>query len=634
MRDSEGRLLGAVTTLEDVTSLQDPDRFKTQFIAVASRKLRDPLLQLRRGLYALAQGFSGEMTPLQTELVAQTSKEAETLDDLMADLIGVAELDTGKRELKLERIRPLQVLNEARDRYCDEAARKHIRVEVSAYADLAVVEADRRAMRSILDNLLSNALRYTPEGGEILLAAEEIKSFVQFSVRDTGRGIEAERLSSIFDRFNTFSEQGTGLGLALVRRLVESLGGQIAVESRLGHGATFSSRFQLPWSGKYIIPSRWAERWPRSFLRVSSEPAKLRIYLGAAPGVGKTYTMLNDAYLMRVQGGVDVVIGLVDAHGRKETEDQIKDLEVIPQKVIPYRGVNLKEMDVDAIIARHPQTVVVDELAHTNVPGSKNRKRYEDVLELLDAGINVMTAVNIQHLETLNDAVNRSANTTIRETVPDSFVKRADEVVNTDLTVEELRNRLRAGKIYAPEKVEQSLANFFRKGNLNMLRELALRTTAEQVSNRAAEYRRTQGLEQAPIPEKVMVCLSTRPGTERLLRIGARIAGRLATNWYAVYVSQPDDKGHSDPEAHQRLEEYMRMARDLGAKVVQLTDRKVADALIRFAQQENISHVVFGQSARSRFDILFRGSVLNRFLSEVRDVTVQVVPMQKPLRKA
>ena len=245
-------------------------------------------------------------------------------------------------------------------------------------------------------------------------------------------------------------------------------------------------------------------------LEKKPEPARLRIYIGAAPGVGKTFEMLNDAYLMRHQGGVDLVLGLVETHGRKETADQIRDLELVPLKVIPYRGVNLKEMDVDAIIARHPQTVVVDELAHTNVPGSKNRKRYEDVLELLDAGINVMTAVNIQHLETLNDAVNRSANTTIRETVPDSFVKRADEVVNVDLTVEELRNRLRAGKIYAPEKVEQSLANFFRKGNLNMLRELSLRTTAEQVGSRASEYRRTQGLEQAPIPEKVMVCLSTQ----------------------------------------------------------------------------------------------------------------------------
>jgi two-component system sensor histidine kinase KdpD len=368
-------------------------------------------------------------------------------------------------------------------------------------------------------------------------------------------------------------------------------------------------------------------------LEKKPEPAKLRIYIGAAPGVGKTYHMLNDAYLMKHQQGVDIVIGLVESHGRKETEARVRDLEIIPQRVIPYRSVQLKEMDVDAILARHPNTVVVDELAHTNVPGSKNHKRYEDVLELLEAGINVMAAVNIQHLETLNDAVNRSANTVIRETIPDNFLKRADEVVNIDITVEELRSRLRQGKIYAAEKVEQSLANFFRKGNLNMLRELALRTTADKVSSRAAEYRRTQGLEQAPIPEKVMVCLSTRPGTERLLRVGARVAGRLATNWYAVYVTRPDDKGHGDPEAYHRLEEYQRMARDLGAQVVSLTDRNVSDALIRFAQQESISHVVFGQSVRSRWDVLLRGSVLNRFLSEVRDVTVQVVPMHKPLRR-
>jgi signal transduction histidine kinase len=244
MRDSDGRLLGTVTTLEDVTSLQDIDRFKTQFITVASRKLRDPLLQLRRGLYSLGQGFGGELLPLQAELVAAASQESEKLDDLMTDLIEVAELDTGKREFKYERLRPQQALGEARARYCEEAATKHIRVDVSAYADLSVVKADRRALSSILNNLLSNAIRYTPDEGEILLAAEEIKQNVQFTVRDTGRGIEAERLSAIFDRFSAFSESGTGLGLALVRRLVESLGGQIAVESRLGHGTTF--RFTLP----------------------------------------------------------------------------------------------------------------------------------------------------------------------------------------------------------------------------------------------------------------------------------------------------------------------------------------------------------------------------------------------------
>src|SRR6201996_5427853 len=360
------------------------------------------------------------------------------------------------------------------------------------------------------------------------------------------------------------------------------------------------------------------------------EPARLRVYLGAAPGVGKTYHMLNDAQLKRKQG-VDVVIGLVETHGRQETADQIRDLEIVPQRVIPYRGVDLKEMDIDAILARHPQVVIVDELAHTNVPGSKNRKRYEDVLELLDAGIDVWTAVNIQHLETLNDSVSRSADTTIRETVPDSLLKRADEIVNVDLTVEELRSRLRQGKIYAPEKIEQSLANFFRKGNLNLLRELALRTTAAEVSSQAADYRRSQGLEQAPIPEKVMVCLSPRPGTDRLLRAGARIASRLSTIWYAVRVETPDDET-SDPEGKHRMEEYQRLARDLGAKVVVLKDKKVSNALIQFAKQEGISHVVFGQSARSRMDILLRGSVINRFLAEVRDVTVQVVPMQKPRR--
>jgi two-component system, OmpR family, sensor histidine kinase KdpD len=373
---------------------------------------------------------------------------------------------------------------------------------------------------------------------------------------------------------------------------------------------------------------------PEIKLEPRAEQGKLRIYIGAAPGVGKTYDMLNDAWRMKHQENVDVVIGYIEPHGRQETADRIRDLEIVPQKVNPYKSIDFKEMDVEAILARKPHTVLVDELAHTNVPGSRNQKRYEDVLELLEAGINVMTAVNIQHLETLNDAVNRSANTVVRETVPDSFFKRADEVVNVDVTVNELRNRLRQGKIYAPEVVEQALANFFRIGNLNLLRELSLRTTAEQVSSREAEYRRTQGLEQAAVPEKVMVCLSERPGTERLIRVGARIAGRLATNWYAVYVSRPGDSHHDDPEVHQRIEEYERMARDLGAKVVNIVDKNISDALIRFAQQETISHVVFGQSARSRWEILLRGSTLNRFLAEVRDVTVQVVPTQKTARKA
>lgn len=244
MRDSEGRLLGAVTTLEDVTSLQETDRFKTQFISVASAKLRDPLLRLRRGLYALSMGFAGELRPLQIELVTAAAQEAQNLDDLMADLIEVAELDSGKREPQLERLRPYAELMIARDRMNDIACSRGIRLQVKAFEDLSYIQADKRALRTILDNLLSNALRYTPAGGEVTLEAEERKQFVHFAVRDTGKGIAAERLSRIFDRFSSFSDGGTGLGLAMVRRLVESLGGQISAESRLGHGTTF--RFMLP----------------------------------------------------------------------------------------------------------------------------------------------------------------------------------------------------------------------------------------------------------------------------------------------------------------------------------------------------------------------------------------------------
>lgn len=357
-------------------------------------------------------------------------------------------------------------------------------------------------------------------------------------------------------------------------------------------------------------------------------PATLRVYLGAAPGVGKTYRMLDHARELRSEG-IDVIAGFIEPHGRAETEAALGDLEVIPRKTILYRSISLEEMDLDAILARKPHTVIVDELAHSNVPGSKHRKRYEDVLDLLEAGINVMTAVNIQHLESLNDAVSRSSSTEVRETIPDSFLNRADEIVNIDVPVEELRSRLREGKIYSPDKIDQALANFFRKGNLSTLRELTLRTTAEKVSSAASEYRRNLGMEQALIPEKVMVCISSRPGSEKLLRIGSRIAGRLGTSWYAVYVDSPKTGNLADHEAMRRVEDYQQLATDLGARVVLLKEKNIADALIQFAKRENISHVVFGQSARSRFDIMLRGSVINRFLAEMRESTVQVVPMPK-----
>jgi signal transduction histidine kinase len=244
MRDSEGKLLGAVTVLEDVTEMQEVDRFKTRFLSVASEKLRDPLERLRLSLYALSRGHAGELKPLQRDLISGAEQEAERLNDLMADLIEVGELETGHRALKIERLRPVDILREATTRHERDARPKQIDLHLKAFADLSHVNADRRAVRSILDNLIVNAVRYTPEGGAIVLEATEIKEGVQFFVRDNGRGIEAERLRTIFGRFSGGSDAGTGLGLALVRRLVESLGGQVSVESKLGSGTTFS--FTLP----------------------------------------------------------------------------------------------------------------------------------------------------------------------------------------------------------------------------------------------------------------------------------------------------------------------------------------------------------------------------------------------------
>jgi signal transduction histidine kinase/HAMP domain-containing protein len=244
MRDSDGKLLGAVSVLEDITEMQDIDRFKTRFLSVASQKLRQPLEQLRLSLYTLTSGFAGELRPLQADVLHGAEEDAERLNDLMSDLIEVSEIDTGRRELRMDRFRPIDILRDACSRAREEVREKNIDLQIDAFADLSYVNGDRRALRSIMDNLMSNAIRYTPENGAIQLQAKEEKDRVQFSVRDSGRGIEAERLPNLFGRFNAAHDQGTGLGLALVRRLVELLGGQVSVESRLGHGTTFT--FTLP----------------------------------------------------------------------------------------------------------------------------------------------------------------------------------------------------------------------------------------------------------------------------------------------------------------------------------------------------------------------------------------------------
>ena len=356
---------------------------------------------------------------------------------------------------------------------------------------------------------------------------------------------------------------------------------------------------------------------------------RLKVYIGSAAGVGKTYRMLTEAHDLR-RRGVDVVVGYVEPHGRAETESQIRDLEVVPRRRIAYRSVTLEEMDVDAVAARRPEVAVVDELAHTNVPGSRHRKRWEDVMELLDRGINVLSAVNVQHLESLNDVIQRTLGVTVRETVPDWVVAQADQVVNLDISAEDLRQRLGEGKIYSPEKIEAALANFFTEENLTTLRELALREVASSVDRTREEIvRRESGAVPGPsrTVDRVMVALSSNPPyTALLLRKASRIAGRLNSDWYCVYVQTPDERADRIDSAVQRtLVDNIQLAQQMGAEVVKLEGEDVAAAMIAFALEHGVTLAIVGQSRRSRWHHLVHGSVVERLTSNEQGLDVLVV---------
>jgi len=459
------------------------------------------------------------------------------------------------------------------------------------------------------------------------ITAESLMSPVPVTISDDKNLSEAMRILyfSQLDQLPVLNEKREIVGviraLDIMREWVEdTLQTQLGDETHSIH-TTFTNISSRPRDGHKCTPESLLAKIKES------EGARLRVYIGAAAGVGKTFQMLEEAHELKRQG-VDIVLGFIEPHGRIETETLVEGLEQVPRRRMEYQGATFEELDVDAVIARHPSMVVIDELAHTNVPGSRNQKRYQDVLEILDAGISVITAVNIQHIESLNDAVTRITGVQVRETVPDAFFQRANEVVDIDVSVDTLRTRLRQGKIYPIEKIQQALNNFFRKGNLSALRELALRRVALDQAAKAHDYRQREGLEQAALPEKVMVAMASRGSAKRILRAGARVAGRLATDWVAVYVETPKEQpGRIDPQDYAALQENIRFAKDLGARIVKLKGTRVADALIDYARKEGITHVVFGQSARSRWDVMVHGSIINRFLREVRDASVHVVPL-------
>jgi two-component system sensor histidine kinase KdpD len=365
---------------------------------------------------------------------------------------------------------------------------------------------------------------------------------------------------------------------------------------------------------------------PEQFLQLirRQERGRLKVYLGSSAGVGKTYAMLREGHRLRAQG-VDVAIGIVETHGRAETAEQIGDLEVIPPRAIEYRGVTLREMDLDAILARHPTVCLVDELAHTNAPGSRNSKRYQDVEELLRAGIHVITTVNVQHLESLYDEVERVTGVKVKERLPDSVLAEADQIVNVDVTAEDLLERMKAGKIYPEERARTALENFFTPGKLTRLRELTLSELAHLIDRRGR--RAEADLAPPSTTERVMVGLSSRsPNAPALLRKAARLADRLNAPWYAVYIQTPaEDLTRIDAATQRSIGKNLELAQQLGGIPMTFRGPDVARTILAFAREYDIRVIVMGKSHRPWHRRLLSGSIIERLLRESVGLDVMVV---------
>ena len=370
---------------------------------------------------------------------------------------------------------------------------------------------------------------------------------------------------------------------------------------------------------------------PQDFLELvhRSRRGRLKLYIGFAAGVGKTYRMLEEAHALRKRG-TDIVLALIEPHGRAETRALIEGLEAVPLRRTEYRGVTVEEMDLDAVLARRPEIAIVDEIAHTNVPDSRNRKRYQDVLDLLEAGIHVLGAFNIQHLESLNDVVARVTGVTVRETVPDSFLHQADQVVNLDLSAEDLVDRLKSGKIYPDDRVPWALEHFFKSENLSMLREIALRQVAESVE-RAGMTAQPGEPRQAADRSREAVCIASMPPRAlALMRRGARIAGRLQTRWYVIFVETPSESpSRIESEAQRHLIANQDKAREMGAEFVRIQARDPVKAVLDFARSNNVGQLIIGRSNQPWWKQVLGRAFPMRVVREATDVDIQIVSMDK-----
>jgi two-component system sensor histidine kinase KdpD len=362
--------------------------------------------------------------------------------------------------------------------------------------------------------------------------------------------------------------------------------------------------------------------------RVKAEEARagrgaLKIFFGAAPGVGKTYSMLESAHRLRKEG-VDVVVGCIETHGRSETEGLIRDLPRLPLRELEYRGTRLAELDLAAALARRPKVILVDELAHTNAPGSVHKKRWQDVMDLLDAGIDVHTTLNVQHVESLNDVVRQVTGVRVRETVPDEVIERADDMELVDLPPDELLQRLGEGKVYVPEQAERAKERFFRRGNLLALRELALRRTAQRVDVDVQAYRRDHAIDATwASGERILVCVGPAPASAGLVRAARRMAGGLRAPWIAVSVESPSAGGLA-ARAAGRLDEHLALAEALGAEVVRLAGDSVADSLLSFAKKRNVTRIIVGKPTHSRLRDIVRGSLVDTIVRGSGSIDVHV----------